>query len=82
MRSPSGDLAVLAKEADLSTAVHPAPRSRVTPRRASGPPLAERLCESVDAGTARLGLRQRALFTHLTVVTLMSVAALIGVLTR
>ncbi len=82
MRPPPGNLVVLTKEAAVSTAVQPAPRRRVTPRQNSGPPLTERLRESVHAGTARLELRQRLHLTHLTVVTLMSVAALISVLAR
>ena len=80
MQSPPGNLAVIAIEEAMSTAVHPAPMTR-SAQQNSGP-LMRRLREVAQARTAHLAPRQRVLVTHLAVVTLMSVAAPISVLAR
>jgi len=81
MRPPPGNLAVIANEEAMSTAAHPASMTR-SAQQNSGPSLMRRPREVAQAGTAHLEPRQRVLVTHLAVVTLMSVAALISVLAR
>lgn len=81
MRSPPGNLAVIANAEAMSTAVHSAPMTQ-SAQEDSGPPVTRRLREVAHASTSRIEPRQRVLATHLSVVTLMSVATLTRVLAR
>ncbi|HEY5640676.1 MAG TPA: hypothetical protein VIW01_11570 [Dehalococcoidia bacterium] len=66
---------------EQATLLHPAPAEQDA--QESPDSLAVRgLPEAALAGTVRLRPRQRVLATHLAFVTLMSVAALVGVLAR
>lgn len=81
MRPPPGDLAAIAREEPMSASLQPAPLARSAQANA-GQSVVRRLREAAHARTVRLEPRKRVLVTHLAIVTLTSVAALVSVLAR